>query len=71
MPQRARDAEQQPQQPPLVGVIALTSTASKQPCWVPKQACEEASSESYQSVLVGIMCPFKAPRWGLLRALQG
>lgn len=54
-----------------MGVIALTSTASEQCCWVPKQECEEASSESYQSVLVGIMWPFKAPHWGLLRALQG
>lgn len=37
-----------------MGVITLTSTASKQPFWVPKQKCEETSSESYQSGLVSM-----------------
>lgn len=55
-----------------MGVIALASTSSQQPCWILEQECEEASSESYQSDLVGIMCPFEAPHWGLLlRVLQG
>lgn len=54
-----------------MGVITLTSTSSQQPCWVPKHECEEATSESYQSFLVGIMCPFKTPNEGfLLRVLQ-